>query len=100
MTRLSPFALAGALIATSLSVLSVSPAQAAVKHVQFGDLDLSSDAGRTTMNSRIRHAASIVCHGENRDLSLAAACQRETMAQALVDLERATRTDAVQLAVR
>ena len=56
MTRLSPFALAGALIATSVSVMAANPVQAATRHVSYADLDLTSATGRSMMDARIRKA--------------------------------------------
>jgi UrcA family protein len=99
MTRLSPFALAGALIATSLTVLSAVPVQANAMRVRYGDLDLTSAAGRAVMNDRIHRAAIVVCN-ENRDLSLAAACRKDSIDRAHADLDRAIDGKAVQMAAR
>lgn len=100
MTRLSPLALAGALFATSLTVLSANPAQAASRHVSFADLDLGSAAGRAAMDRRINRAASSVCFAENSTLQLARACHRDTVAQAQADLDQAIRRGTVQVAAR
>jgi len=100
MIRLSPFALAGALLATSVTVLGTYPAQAAVRHVSYADLDLTSAAGRAAMDARLSKAASSVCLAENRELSLAAVCHRESMERARADLSRAIHDNAVQVAVR
>ena len=100
MTRLSPLAFAGALFATSLTILSANPAQAASRQVSFADLDLSSAAGRAAMDRRINRAASSVCVAENSSLQSASVCHRETVARAQADLDQAIRRGAVQVAAR
>jgi len=100
MTRLSPLALAGALFATSLTVLSANPAQAASRHVSFADLDLGSPAGRAVMDRRIDQAASSACLAENSSLQFARVCHRETVARAQADLDQAMRRGTVQVAAR
>lgn len=100
MIRLSPFALAGALLATSVTVLAVTPTQAATRHVHYGDLDLSSADGRATMETRLRKATGAVCWADYDTLDLVSACRRETMAQAHADLGRATGDTVVQVASR
>ncbi|WP_404711379.1 UrcA family protein [Sphingomonas sp. MMS24-J13] len=96
MARLSPLALAAAMIATSLSVLA--PAGAAstydpdVRIVHYGDLDLSTEAGRAVLDHRVRSAINRICHnGSVVDLEALRLCQENAMA--------ATRP-AVQLAIR
>jgi UrcA family protein len=100
MTRLSPLAFAGALFATSLTVLSANPAQAATRHVSYADLDLSSAAGRAAMDQRISRAATSVCFAQYRDLQLAGACRSDTVARAKADLDQAIRRNTVQVAAR
>ncbi len=100
MFRLSPLALAGALLATSLTVLSTTPVQAAVRHVHYGDLDLSTATGRATLDRRLRTAANSVCLAETRMLTVADACARVTLAQARVDARQAVQGSAVQVAAR
>jgi UrcA family protein len=100
MNRFSPLALAGALVATGISVLAASPSQAAARHVGYGDLDLASAEGRATMQHRLRNAAASVCWADYNNLSLIAACRREAMARANADLSRVVQTDVVQVAAR
>ena len=100
MNRLSPLALAGALVATSLTVLSASPAQAAAMRVHYGDVDLSTAAGRATIDARINRAAHTVCRVENQGIANAADCRRDSIANAHAALDRATRGEQVQLASR
>jgi UrcA family protein len=100
MARLSPLALAGALIATGMTVLSSSPVQATAMRVHYGDLDLSTTAGRVALDARINRAARVVCRVENRDLAGAEGCRRESVARAHVALDRALLDNAVQLASR
>ena len=100
MARLSPLALAGALVATGMTILSSTPAGATAMRVHFGDLDLSTAAGRATMDARINHAARVVCRVENRDLAGAEGCRRESVARAHATLDRALQDNVVQLASR
>jgi UrcA family protein len=100
MIRLSPFALAGALIATSVTVAAVSPANAAVERVRFADLDLTSAHGRATLASRINNAAMSVCLADYRDLNLARSCQKSSVARAQADVRQATQDSTIQLASR
>ena len=100
MNRLSPFAFAGAMLATSLTVLSASPVQAAAMRVHYGDLDLGTAAGRATIDARISTAAHSVCRGENDGVFAAADCRRASIANAHAALDRATRDQQVQLASR
>jgi UrcA family protein len=100
MARLSPLALAGALVATGMTIVSSSPAGATAMRVHYGDLDLSTAAGRATMDARINHAARVVCRVENRDLAGAEGCRRESVARAHATLDRALQDNVVQLASR
>ncbi|WP_116090822.1 UrcA family protein [Sphingomonas crusticola] len=100
MIRLSPFALAGALLATSVTILAVTPTQAASRHVRYGDLDLTSPAGRAAVEARLHTAAGAVCWSDYNTLSLIAACRRATMSQARADLNRAVRGSLIQVAAR
>ena len=100
MNRLSPFALAVAIVATSVSVMASSPADTAVAHVRYGDLDLSSAAGRATLDGRINHAARTVCWIENANITGSEACRREAVASAHEQLHRTMTDRAAQLASR
>lgn len=64
------------LIAAGLAALSVAqPVTAqtttASRAVSYADLDLSSDAGRATLDARVRHAAMQVCEIGTDQVSLA-----------------------------
>lgn len=60
---------AGAASAANETTMVISPAaQSSVtlqQQVRFGDLDLSTDQGRSTLERRVRYAASDVCDGKN-----------------------------------
>lgn len=95
MARLSPLALAAAVIATSLSVIAPAGAAPAydpnVRVVRYGDLDLTTEAGRATLDRRVRSAINRICHqGSMIDLDAIQRC-RESATEA-------TRP-AVQLAI-
>ncbi len=69
------FAKTAASIALATAVLAASPAAvfaAAPTSVQvrLGDLDLATDAGRATLMTRVRQAASTVCGGDQPHPSL------------------------------
>lgn len=100
MTRLSPLAFAAAIFATGLTVIASSQAQAATQHVRYGDLDLTTAAGRAALDSRISRAAHSVCWIENGNLSGTEACRRAAIATAREQMQRATQEQAVQLASR
>jgi len=100
MNRPSPFALAIAILATGVSVMASSPVDAATAHVRYGDLDLSTAAGRATLDGRISHAARTVCWIENANITTTEACRRETVASAHDLLRRTMQGQAAQLASR
>lgn len=100
MNRLSPLAFAGALLATGLTVMASSPAQAATAIVHYGDLDLSTATGRAALDRRVSHAAQAVCWIENSTLSTTEACRRSSIADAHVAIDRAVQSQSVQLASR
>ena len=100
MNRLSPLAFAAAMIATSVTVMASSQAQAATAHVRYGDLDLATAAGRATLDSRISHAARATCWIENSTISATEACRRDSIANAHETLRHAMQEQAVQLASR
>src|SRR4051812_33993090 len=100
MIRFSPFALAAALLATSVTMFAVAPTQAATRHVHYGDLDLSSAEGRSAIEARLRNAAGAVCRSDYDTLTLVSVCRRETLVQARADLAKALRGGVVQVAAR
>ena len=100
MTRLSPLAFAGALVATSLTILSSSPVQSAAIHVRYGDLDLATQAGRAAFDARIARAARTVCYLDSSTALEQANCRRDSVARAHAALADAARADQVQLASR
>ena len=79
---------------------SACPASAMARHVSYADLDLGTPAGRTTMEARIRRAATQVCLMENPYRAGAGACRAESVARAQADLDRAVPANRVQLAAR
>lgn len=97
MHRLS--SLAAALLAVT-AVLPTAAAIAGTRHVSYADLDLATSAGRAVIDARISAAASQLCLRDNRDLAQAAACRRESVAQARADLDRRIAANAVQVAAR
>lgn len=100
MTRLSPLAFAGALVATGLTILSSSPVQSAAIHVRYGDLDLATQAGRFAIDTRIAHAARTVCDVDGGTALEQANCRRDSVARAHSTLDRAIEANQLQLASR
>jgi len=100
MNRLSPLAFVAAILATGVTVMASSQAQAATQHVRYGDLDLTTVAGRVTLDRRIERAARTVCWIENANLRGAEACRRESVANARAQLDRAPQAQNIQLASR
>jgi len=100
MTRLSPFAFAAAILATGVTVMASAPAAAATQHVRYGDLDLTTAAGRAALDSRVNRAAHTVCWIENGNLSGTEGCRRASVAAAREQMHRAIQDQAVQLAAR
>lgn len=96
MALLSPLALAAAVIATSLSVVAPAGAASAydpnVRVVHYGDLDLTSDAGRAMLDRRIQRAVNSLCHvNAQREIDVIRACRADVMQ---------TTAPAIQLAIR
>lgn len=100
MRRLSPLALIAALVATSGTVMFASPTQAASISVPYGDLDLSTQAGKTAVEARINRAARIACYLDGADSVAAHACRRDSVQRAHAALDRALHADQMQLASR
>jgi UrcA family protein len=101
MIRLSPLALAGAVLATSLTIGAV-PSQAATSaRVSYADLDLTSSADRAVFDQRLRGAASRVCFGTGaRMLSELSACRAVSLTNARAAANEAVRHASVQVAQR
>ena len=84
-------ALAGCLLAGTLGIARAATPTDSVPSVvvEYGDLDLSSEAGTLTLYRRIAGAARQVCpDADGRDLALLArirACQAEAIARAVSD---------------
>jgi UrcA family protein len=103
MARLSPFALAAAVVATSLSV--IAPAGAAPARdpnsavVHYGDLDLTTDAGRTMLDRRVRHAVNSLCHvNAEREIAMIQLCRTNLMESTTPQVQLAIRDSANRLA--
>jgi UrcA family protein len=97
-TKVSPILAATIFAALTCSIATVSfasdssdPLQVKVK---YGDLNVSSTAGATTLYTRIRSAAEAVCHPlNNRDFAsqiLFAACVHKAMSNAVSDVDQPT----------
>jgi len=100
MRRLSPLALAAALIATGGTVMVASPTQAAAVGVRYGDLDLSTPAGKAAIDARIDRAARIACYLDGADVMTSYTCRRASIQRAHAALDRVLHADQVQLAAR
>jgi UrcA family protein len=100
MNRLSLLAFAAAIVATGATVLASAPAAAATQHVRYNDLDLTTAAGRATLDSRIDRAARMVCWIENSNLSGTEGCRRAAVADAHEQVQRTMRGEVVQMASR
>jgi len=100
MIRLSPFAVAAAMVATGLSIMASSPVEAATVHVRYGDLDLATASGRALLDGRINRAARMACGIENSTLGTVEACRRESVASARETLRFSLQDQAVRLASR
>jgi UrcA family protein len=76
----------GAILATTMSVVGVSPARAeSVESVEVhhGDLDLHSAQGRASLHRRIRAAAYTVCGSDSPQFHMAVvACRGNAIADA------------------
>jgi UrcA family protein len=73
----------GAILATTMSVVGVSPARAESVEVRHGDLDLHSAEGRASLHRRIRAAAYTVCGSDSAQYHRAiVACRADAIAQA------------------
>lgn len=79
---------AGLTALATLALFSVAPAAAENpprEVVSYGDLDLTSDAGQSTLSKRIRAAVKRVCNGNGGSLAEFAAlnrCKRDSLADA------------------
>lgn len=83
--RFTALALAAALVSAPAFAAPAGAGMSAT--VRFGDLDLATDAGATSLRTRIKYAARAVCGGEvdQRDLTAvraAQACRQVAMASA------------------
>ena len=100
MRRLSPLALVAALVATGGTVMFASPTEAASIPVHYGDLDLSTPAGKAVVDARINRAARIACYLDGADAMAAHACRRDSVQRAHAALDQALKADQLQLASR
>ena len=102
MIRLSPFALAAAVLATSVTVAAASPSAAATAvRVSYADLDLSSATGRATLDSRLDRAVSKVCFSADQlDLGNVRACRLALREQAQSNAKLAYADSVTRMAAR
>lgn len=80
-------ALAGIALFAAVPAAADSPRQ---ERVAYGDLDLTSEAGQTTLNKRIQAAVKRVCDSRGGSLAEFAAfnrCKRESLAGATAQME-------------
>jgi UrcA family protein len=104
MTRFSPIALAAALIATGVTLAPAAsattiPNDSDVMVVHYGDLDLSSERGRTMLDRRIRRAVDDVCHVHAvRDIDLIRRCRESVMSTVQPAVQFAVRASADRVA--
>jgi UrcA family protein len=97
MTRFSPIALVAALVATGITFAPAASATTVSRDsevivVHYGDLDLGTEKGRTTLDRRIYRAVGDLCHvNAVRNIDLNRRCRASVME---------TVRPAVQLAVR
>jgi UrcA family protein len=97
-TRVSRILAATAFAALTCSIATLSFASdstdALQAKVKYGDLNVSSASGATTLYNRIRVAAQNVCHPlDNRDFAsqkLLAACVHEAMSNAVKEIDQPT----------
>lgn len=84
---------AGLAALATIALLSGPPAAAdspLQERVAYGDLDLTSDAGQTTLDDRIRSAVKRVCKTDGGSLAEFAAwnrCKRQSLAGAKAQME-------------
>lgn len=90
-----------ALVATMITVAAATPlrAEAPSVKVAYGDLNIHSEAGVATLNSRILRAASHVCADNSGNRIEEANCRSKAVASARSQLAL-SRTSNVQLASR
>ncbi len=93
-------AAAAALVATTASIVAVSPVRAETAvAVSYRDLDLGSKAGVDTLNSRIRHAATVAC-GHGAAPIEAARCREQAVSNARAQLALVSPDAGVRMAAR
>jgi len=92
MTKLA-YVMMGLALATSLPTTAVLAKDVPVMKVEFGDLDLRSDAGVETLDDRLRRAISRICGGVPRGGYTEALATQRCKAETLADIT--PRRDAV-----
>ena len=65
MTRFMIIAAAGGLFASAASATPNVYLRDSSVHIRYGDLDLRSQSGRTTLESRLRRGANLLCEDAN-----------------------------------
>lgn len=80
--------IAAAVAMTTLASPSANAEIAPTAKVFYGDLDIGSPAGKTTLTSRIKHAARELCGGDTTGVELAnrsasRTCYRTAIADAM-----------------
>ncbi|MEG3175393.1 UrcA family protein [Sphingomonas sp. RB3P16] len=106
---MSPFSVGVCILAVSAQAsaapLKLSPSQTSIERVSFADLDLLGQAGKATLQRRIRAAARRVCDTQGvPSLAVkldAMRCNRRAIARAAAQIDRiaaAHATKAVEIA--
>lgn len=87
--------LVAALSATAIAQSATAQTETVTRQVYVGDLDLTTDAGKARMTSRVKSAARAVCSSHLGITGSFIRCKRDALAGAEAQMDR-----AVQLASR
>ncbi len=101
MNRLTPLALAAAVLASSVSILVATPAAAENSvRVRYGDLDLATSGGQAVLAHRLRRAADILCFADKtRELAPLQACRSDVLASVRPAVQLAMKGGNVRVAM-
>lgn len=103
MLNLTNRSLAGtaALVATMITLAAATPlrAEAPIAKVAYGDLNLNTQAGVDTLNSRIHRAARKVC-ADNGNFVQVARCRDAALASVKSQVAAVVQADGTHLASR
>jgi UrcA family protein len=90
----APFAVALAVLAVSPAAVQAAGIDQTSVRVAYGDLDLSTEEGQAVLQSRLDHAASVVCGGNEVHRALGEdilfkACRADTVSDSLAAVHKA-----------